>query len=415
VILNLPSSGGGGGTSNYYLNDQPLGAIIDYAGSNAPANWLLCYGQLISRTTYSDLFSAIGTTYGVGDGSTTFALPDLRGRVTAGKDNMGGTAASRLTSSVAGTTLGAVGGEQAHQLSLAELASHSHNVPYHSSTSSSAADGFSSLGVGPTNGVSSYNSGGDQAHNNVQPTIIMNKIIKYTVSATAITTYTYTGTGNIMTGQSNSNNYIPYWSSNNSTFLTNGISLSNLTCANLYSATTTVSISGATAPSSNQVLTAISASNAIWSTPVSGGSSAVTLLGVNTALTGASYIVTWGSSYSTITIKSMHLTWSGSGSCYYCCAVSTNSGSTWSGDINIALNQSPATAVPYANLVIYNINTTGTKYMHISANPVYVYGGAGEAFYTLTYSGSAPINGIKFYGAGGTFNFTAGAIFVYGQ
>ena len=75
----------------------PAGVISPYAGASAPTGYLLCFGQAVSRTTYSDLFSAISTTYGAGDGSSTFNLPDLRGRVIAGQDDMGGSAASRLT------------------------------------------------------------------------------------------------------------------------------------------------------------------------------------------------------------------------------------------------------------------------------------------------------------------------------
>lgn len=95
----------------------PAGCVMPFAGATPPDGWLLCYGQAVSRTSYSDLFAAIGTTYGAGDGSTTFNLPDLRGRVAAGKDDMGGSAAGRLTSAVSGATLGASGGEQSHTLS----------------------------------------------------------------------------------------------------------------------------------------------------------------------------------------------------------------------------------------------------------------------------------------------------------
>ena len=64
----------------------PTGAIIQYAGGTAPTGWLLCEGQAVSRTgSYADLFAAIGTAYGTGDGSTTFNLPDLRGRIPVGK------------------------------------------------------------------------------------------------------------------------------------------------------------------------------------------------------------------------------------------------------------------------------------------------------------------------------------------
>ena len=97
----------------------PAGLVLPFAGATAPDGFLLCYGQAVSRSTYADLFAAIGTTYGAGDGSTTFNLPDLRGRVAAGKDDMGGGAANRLTgggSGIAGTTLGAAGGAETQTL-----------------------------------------------------------------------------------------------------------------------------------------------------------------------------------------------------------------------------------------------------------------------------------------------------------
>lgn len=100
----------------------PAGVIAPYAGSAAPSGWLLCHGQAVSRTTFAALFTAIGTTYGSGDGSTTFNLPDLRGRVPVGKDDMGGSAANRVTtggSGLNGAQLGAAGGNQ-------QMQSHSH-------------------------------------------------------------------------------------------------------------------------------------------------------------------------------------------------------------------------------------------------------------------------------------------------
>lgn len=87
------------------------GEVVAFAGATAPAGSLLCYGQAISRTAYVGLFTALGTLHGTGDGSTTFNLPDLRGRVAAGKDDMGGSSAARLNM-IASTTLGGVGGAQ---------------------------------------------------------------------------------------------------------------------------------------------------------------------------------------------------------------------------------------------------------------------------------------------------------------
>jgi microcystin-dependent protein len=94
-----------------------IGEVRDFAGPAAaiPSQWYVCAGQAVSRTTYSALFSVIGTTWGAGDGTTTFNLPDLRGRATFGVDNMGGSPANRVTSGVSGidgTTLGAAGGDQ---------------------------------------------------------------------------------------------------------------------------------------------------------------------------------------------------------------------------------------------------------------------------------------------------------------
>ncbi|MCP5405782.1 MAG: tail fiber protein [Pseudomonadaceae bacterium] len=96
----------------------PSGALMPFAGASAPTGWLLCDGSAVSRSAYADLFAAIGTAYGAGDGSTTFALPDLRGRAVFGVDAMGGTAASRITSGISGidgATLGAVGGDERMQ------------------------------------------------------------------------------------------------------------------------------------------------------------------------------------------------------------------------------------------------------------------------------------------------------------
>lgn len=103
----------------------PIGSCIDFFGATAPnSSFVLAYGQAVSRTAYAMLFAIFGTTYGVGDGSTTFNIPDCRGRIIAGKDDMGGSAASRLTSSYFGASaaaLGATGGAQSHTLTLGEL------------------------------------------------------------------------------------------------------------------------------------------------------------------------------------------------------------------------------------------------------------------------------------------------------
>ena len=153
------------------------GMVMPYAGASAPSGWLLSYGQAISRSTYSDLFSAIGTTYGVGDGSTTFNVPDFRGRTIAGQDDMGGVSANRLTNQsggLNGDTLGAAGGSETHTLTVAEIPPHTHtmngSVQSGSSTNCAVGQGSPEIETNPT--------GGGAAHNNVQPTIIVNYIIK---------------------------------------------------------------------------------------------------------------------------------------------------------------------------------------------------------------------------------------------
>jgi len=102
----------------------PIGAMIDFTGSTSPnSSFVLPYGQAISRSTYSAYFALVSTTYGSGDGSTTFNVPDLRGRVVAGVDTMGGSAAGRLTDATSGfgDALGEAGGAQSHTLVTANL------------------------------------------------------------------------------------------------------------------------------------------------------------------------------------------------------------------------------------------------------------------------------------------------------
>ncbi len=92
-----------------------IGKIIPYTGSTIPEHFLACDGSAVSRTTYSDLFDVIGTSYGAGDGSTTFNLPDLSGRVVIGES------VAHLFAST--------GGESSH--TLIDFPSHSHSVPAH--------------------------------------------------------------------------------------------------------------------------------------------------------------------------------------------------------------------------------------------------------------------------------------------
>lgn len=157
----------------------PSGAVSPFAGTSEPTGWLFCYGQAVSRTTYAALFAAIGTTHGVGDGTTTFNLPDLRGRVIAGQDDMGGTSANRLTGlsgGVDGDVLGGTGGLETHTLTIAQMPAHTHTTANILTTAGSGR--LQTGGSWSAQTLTSNSTGGDGAHNNVQPTIILNYIIK---------------------------------------------------------------------------------------------------------------------------------------------------------------------------------------------------------------------------------------------
>jgi len=156
----------------------PSGVISAFAGSAAPSGYLMCDGSAVSRTTYSSLFSVIGTTYGNGDGSTTFNLPDLRGRVPVGKN--------------AGTfsSLGSTGGEETHTMTVNEMPAHKHTTTVNSAADPSSIGGYAPASQSMFFGTDRYaatanwstamqNAGGGQAFNNLQPYAVINYIIKY--------------------------------------------------------------------------------------------------------------------------------------------------------------------------------------------------------------------------------------------
>lgn len=179
-------------------NTVPSGAMVDFAGASAPTGWLLCDGSAVSRSVFSNLFASIGTIWGPGDGSTTFNLPDFRRRAAVGS---GGTGTGTL-----GNTVGSVGGEETHTLITTEIPAHNHIAsssvtdPGHFHTeefdtgvvaAGTAVSGISSRASGQTGnsvttsnttGISvsttTNNTGGSGAHNNIQPSAIVTKIIK---------------------------------------------------------------------------------------------------------------------------------------------------------------------------------------------------------------------------------------------
>jgi len=167
-------------------NATPVGAVIAFAGSAAPSGWLLLDGATVSRTLYAGLFSVLGVTYGAGDGSTTFALPDARGRTVFGADNMGGVSANRLgnNASVGGiagaAARGATGGAQTHAQTVAELAAHAHSFPM-SLISLEGGAGFGQPGgTYPFTQVTGTNSTGSGTPSNITPpALVLNYIIKH--------------------------------------------------------------------------------------------------------------------------------------------------------------------------------------------------------------------------------------------
>ena len=169
----IEQGGGGGGVSGDTL---PVGSIVAYSSTTIPTNWLLCDGRAISRTEYALLFSIIGTTFGVGDGSTTFNLPNLKGRVPVGVDS----------SQTEFDTLGETGGEKTHTLTVDEMPSHQHALTIDSSEGSyhaSGVDWMTGSAMRHYAGDMISSTGGDQPHNNLQPYQTTNYIIKAFQSA----------------------------------------------------------------------------------------------------------------------------------------------------------------------------------------------------------------------------------------
>lgn len=171
-----------------WVSPTPVGTVQVFAGFSAPNGWLFCAGSsgtAVTSGTYPALFNVLtnnGTSYPYGGSGTTTYTPDLRGRVPAGLDNMGGSDAGRLNWA---DTLGTSGGAQTHTLTVAELAAHNHAASVgvsgaddnnHTGNGDFVAD--SDAGYKTQRGVSVSSTGSNNAHNNMQPTLLLNYIIK---------------------------------------------------------------------------------------------------------------------------------------------------------------------------------------------------------------------------------------------
>jgi microcystin-dependent protein len=157
----------------------PIGATIEWHSDIIPENWLLCDGREVSRTGYPELFKVLGIKYGTGDGSTTFNLPNLKGKVVVGKDE----------EDTDFNKLGKTGGEKEHTLTIEEIPSHTHGIK-NLKRATLNYNGDASI---PSDGSSEWTpqtqaTGGGQPHNNKQPYLVCNFIIKAKQSSGLVAT-----------------------------------------------------------------------------------------------------------------------------------------------------------------------------------------------------------------------------------
>jgi len=156
----------------------PIGGVILWTTDEAPDNWLFCYGQAVSRSDYDELYDEIGTTYGVGDGSTTFNLPDFRGRFPLGQDDMGGSSANRVTDADA-DTLGNGDGDETKTLSADNLPAHTHDVTYTLGSGGSETKIGASTNKTQEGAQATGEAGSGTAFDVMNPFITLNFIIRY--------------------------------------------------------------------------------------------------------------------------------------------------------------------------------------------------------------------------------------------
>jgi microcystin-dependent protein len=167
----------GSGSNLTGLPSMPTGAIIPWSVTVAPSGYLTCDGTAVSRTTYSALFAIVSSLYGSGDGSSTFNVPDLRGKFMAGYDAGTSVLTSVTTGMIEGNVIGNSGGTQAVTLAIAQMPAHTHSV-------SVVDGGGSAIGIDIVNDAAAGtdrttgSTGGGGAHSNIPPALIVNFVIK---------------------------------------------------------------------------------------------------------------------------------------------------------------------------------------------------------------------------------------------
>ena len=154
----------------------PPGVIVPYGVSAAPTGFLLCNGQAVSRSTYSALFAIVSALYGEGNGSSTFNVPDLRGRFIAGWDAGTEVLTAVTAGMIVGSPIATVGGTQAVQLTVDQIPDHEHTYTRYA-TKEGGNEGGGGVWMNDST-VSTGGKGGDGSHSNIPPAMILNFIIK---------------------------------------------------------------------------------------------------------------------------------------------------------------------------------------------------------------------------------------------
>lgn len=149
-------------------NFAPTGAVYPFAGSTAPTGHLMADGTAVSRATYADLFTVIGVVYGAGNGTTTFNVPNLKGKIPVGLDS----------AQVEFDAMAETGGAKTHTLLTAEMPAHTHTQQGQNTTATSGSGVYHESSTSVGYNTAGASTGGGGSHNNLQPYITLNYIIK---------------------------------------------------------------------------------------------------------------------------------------------------------------------------------------------------------------------------------------------